>query len=80
MVDSVFFFLQFLGLGVLLHWALTHDRPDADAAETGILAMRPAAPREGEAPRGRAGRGAVTARIRNRPERSWRDRRRSGSG
>jgi hypothetical protein len=82
MVDTVFFLLQFIALGVLLHWALTHDRPDDGAAESGILAMRPATPAaEEEAPARtrRAGRAGLTPGPR-RPGRSWRARRRSGSG
>jgi hypothetical protein len=79
MVDSVFFLLQFIALGILLHWALTHDRPDDGAAESGILAMRPATPAaEGEAP-ARTRRAGLTPGPR-RPGRSWRARRRSGSG
>ena len=76
MVDTVFFLLQFIALGVLLHWALTHDKPDDSAAESGILAMRPAEPATVEVPRGRA---RLTRGSRRRA-RSGRDRRRSGSG
>lgn len=76
MVDTVFFLLQFIGLGVLLHWALTHDKPDDSAAESGILAMRPAQPATADEPQGRPG---VTPGFR-RSGRSGRDRRRFGSG
>ncbi|MGD9507047.1 MAG: hypothetical protein AB7I59_00500 [Geminicoccaceae bacterium] len=76
MVDTVFFLLQFIGLGVLLHWALTHDKPDDSAAETGILAMRPMEPATAEEGRCRP---KVTPGFR-RSGRSGRDRRRSGSG
>lgn len=44
MVDTFFFGLQFIGLFVLLHWALIHDKPDDSGAESGLLAMRPTAP------------------------------------
>ena len=76
MVDTVFFLLQFIGLGVLLHWAITHDKPDDSAAESGILAMRPAEPVSADEPRGRPG----VMRGFRRSGRSGRDRRRSGSG
>lgn len=76
MVGQVFFVLQILGLLVFLHWALTHDKPDDSAAETGILAMRPAEPATAEVPRGRA---RLTPGSRRRG-RSGRDGRRSGSG
>lgn len=78
MVDTVFFLLQFIGLGVLLHWALTRDKPDDSAAETGILAMRPAAPASADEAPGR-GRAGLTPGFRK-PARNGRDRRRSGSG
>jgi hypothetical protein len=78
MVDTVFFLLQFIALGILLHWALTHDRPDDGAAESGILAMRPAADDAAPARPGRTRRAGLTPEPRRRG-RSWRARRRSGS-
>ena len=77
MVDTVFFVLQFIGLGVLLHWALTHDKPGDSAAE-GVLAMRPAEP-SAEGALSRPGRaGLITVPRRN--GRRWQGPRRSGSG
>ncbi len=79
MVDTVFFVLQFIGLGVLLHWALTHDKPDDSAAESGILAMRPAEPSGGPGGAEAPGRGGLTPAPRRSGHR-WRGRKRSGSG
>ena len=40
MVDTVFFVLQIIAVGVLLYWAVTRDKKGDDAAQTGLLAMR----------------------------------------